>query len=326
MVLAVLLSTACDAGSPEPSERALPECDVHVEAPTDLQHALNDAGPRAVVCLTGTFETVSTVRPLTGQTVVGGLLRYVGAYDVCRECYASMVDGYDLGAADVTLQGVEVAGFEGRGVLCGSGSAVTGSFLHDNRRNGIGCIARGANWHIQIVGNRIEHNGTEVLAGQASGGVKLMEVSQPGEALGVGAVVSDNTVANNIGNGIWLDRSSNASTIERNSLSGNTQTGIRCEKCGGPIAITDNVSYDNGGDGLAILNSAVVSLAGDQTYGNAGVGIRIGYTSPGVATKVYPDLSPVSDGWQISSIVVNDTRLAADEVVGCDLTNVDCAA
>jgi parallel beta-helix repeat protein len=297
---------------------------VRVSAPADLQRVLDDAGPRAVVCLSGSFDTTSTVRPLEGQTVFGGRLQYVGAYDVCRECYAGMVDGFDLGAGDITLTGVEVADFEGRGVLCGPGSVIADSYLHDNRRNGIGCIARGADWRLRITGNLIEHNGSPELTGAASGGVKLMELARPGQARDAGAVLRDNTVVDNIGHGIWLDRSSNATTIEANDISGNTQSGIRCEKCGGPVAITDNVSHDNGVDGVAVLNSAVVSLAGNRTYDNAEAGIRLGYTSTDVATKTYPDLLPVDAGWRIDDIVVHDAQLAADHVVGCNLANVDC--
>jgi len=330
-VVAVVLWTACDAASqevPEASPRptASVSCDVRIAPPADLQRALFMAGPRATVCLSGTFTTTTTVRPLRGQTIAGGRLQYVGSYDVCRDCYGDMVDGYDLRAGGIALRGVEVDSFEGRGVLCGPGTTVADSYLHDNQRNGIGCIARGADWHLRIVGNWIERNGSTALIGEASGGVKLMELSQPGRPLGAGAVVSGNTVVDNIGNGIWLDRSSNATTIAGNTIARNTQSGIRCEKCGGPVAITDNVSHDNGVDGVAVLNSAVVSLAGNRTFDDAEAGIRVGYTSTDVATKTYPELLPVDAGWQIDDIRVDDTELAAGGVVGCDLEHVACAA
>jgi parallel beta-helix repeat protein len=331
-VVAVVIGAACDTASPpdvsevSPRPTATVSCDVRIAPPTDLQRALIEAGPHSTVCLSGTFTTTSTVRPLRGQTIAGGRLQYVGSYDVCRECYGDMVDGYDLGAGGIALRGVEVDSFEGRGVLCGPGTTVADSYLHDNHRNGIGCIARGANWRLRIVGNWIARNGSTELIGEASAGVKLMELSQPGEGLGAGAVVSRNTIVDNIGNGIWLDRSSNATTIEANTIARNTQSGIRCEKCGGPVAITDNVSHDNGVDGVAVLNSAVVSLAGNRTFDDGEAGIRVGYTDTDVATKTYPDLLPVDEGWQIHDIRVDDTELAADGVDGCDLENVDCAA
>jgi len=323
LVFAVLACTACGAA---PQLAAETTCDVHVDAPAALQERLNDAGPNAVVCLSGTFDTTSTVRPLSGQTLVGGRLLYTGSYNVCRTCYPNMVDGVDLGAGNVTLQGIEVGGFEGLGVQCGPGTRVFNSYLHDNRRNGIGCIANGGSWHVQITGNRIERNGSPVLEGQASAGIKLMEISRPAQSVGVGAVIRDNVVLNNIGNGVWLDRSSNSSLIEGNTVYGNTHSGIRCEKCGGPVVIRDNVSHDNHLDGVAVVNSAVVALANNRTYGNGGVGIRVGYTTTGVATKTYPDLTPVTNGWRIKSIQVDDTRLASDRVVGCDLANVGCTA
>ena len=87
-----------------------------------------------------------------------------------------------------------------------------------------------------LTGNRIVHNGSSVLVGNSSGGVKLLGLSKPTSALGSGATVQGNTVTGNIGNGIWFDRTSSASIVRNNVAYGNTESGIRCEKCAGPFA------------------------------------------------------------------------------------------
>jgi parallel beta-helix repeat protein len=304
VVLAVLISAACQAA---PQATAAETCDVHIDAPADLQGRLRDAGPSAVVCLSGTFNTPS-VQLLSGQTITGG----------------HIVGSIDMHAGDATVRDVEVSGSD-VGVRCGPRATIEDAYIHDNSQTGIQCYVNQGDWGVQITGNRILENGSPTFEGYSAAGIKLVAVSYPGHALGQGATITGNTVSDNNGNGIWLDNSSNASLIEGNVVYGNTRNGIRCEKCGGPIVIRDNTSHDNQLDGVSVVNSAVVALAGNHTYGNGQAGIRVD-TFAGVATKIYPAVNPESQGWHIRNIEVDDTRLAGDRVVGCDLMNVDCAA
>src|SRR4029453_7845019 len=148
-----------------------------VNAPANLQNALNAAGTGATVCLAGTFSTSSSIRPLAQQTIVGGALRYSGASNVCVSC--DLTDGFELRAPGITLQGVEVYGFEGRGVDCGPGATITGSYIHDNQQNGIACLANLHDYQLRITGNRIVHNGSPGLPGDSAGGAKRVGMSSP---------------------------------------------------------------------------------------------------------------------------------------------------
>jgi parallel beta-helix repeat protein len=297
-------------------------CTTTVNAPANLQNALNAAGTGATVCLSGTFSTSSTIRPLAQQTIVGGALRYSGATNVCLSC--DLTDGFELHAPGITLQGVEVYGFEGRGVDCGPGSTITGSYLHDNKQNGIACWADLEDYRLTITGNRIVHNGSSVLVGQSSGGVKLLSLSNPTHALGSGATVEGNTVSGNVGHGIWLDHTSSASIVRNNVSFGNSQSGIRCEKCAGPFLFDTNTARDNGDAGVTIHNSALVTVTNTTSYGNGGrspVGVRVSFNEK--AQKTYPQATPTTLGYHARTISV-DTSGVSDGVRGCTYANVSC--
>jgi len=280
-----------------------------VRAPADLQRALIAAGKGSTVCLEGTFHG-SGVRPLEGQTIIGGALT------------GSSGDGFELRAANVTLRGVEVYGYPGRGVVCGPRSTIQGSYLHDNRRNGIGCIANGADWHLVITGNTITHNGSEKWAYQGAAGIKIMELSMPGHCLTCGALVARNNVSFNVGNGIWFDRSSSAATVRNNTTNGNTHKGIRCEKCAGPFAWYGNTARNNRDENLSIRNSAYVTLWDNTTSGS--LGLRITWVTR-EATKTYPALNPVDDGYRAHGIRVDDLRLIDGGAAGCGQDGVRCS-
>ena len=297
------------------------ECDSNVTAPANLQNALNAAGTGATVCLYGTFSTGSTVRPLAQQTVVGGTLLYSGSYDVCVSC--DLTDGYNLHAPDVTLQGVEVSGFEGRGIACGQGSTITGSYIHDNRKNGIACAANLRDYRLSITGNWIVHNGSSVLLGHSASGIKLLSLSSPTHGLGSGATIEGNTVSDNVGNGIWFDRTSSASIVMDNVSYGNLRHGIRCEKCAGPFLFDGNTVYDNGYAGIAIHNSAVVTVTHTTSYSNGGRWAGVWVSFDEKAQKIYPAVSPVTLGYHLQSVIVEGAG-DSDGIRGCGYTGVSC--
>jgi Right handed beta helix region len=297
-------------------------CTTTVNAPANLQNALNAAGTGATVCLAGTFSTSSTIRPLAQQTIVGGALRYSGASNVCVSC--DLTDGFELRAPGITLQGVEVYGFEGRGVDCGPGATITGSYLHDNKQNGIGCWANLQDYRLSIIGNRIVHNGSPVLVGHNSGGMKLASLSSPTNDLGVGATIEGNTVWGNVGHGISFDRTSSAGIVRDNVAFGNSQAGIRCEKCAGPFLFDANTVHDNGWPGITIHNSAVVTVTNTTSYDNGGsrpIGIRVSFNDK--AQKDYPTATPVTLGYHTKSISIQSAGVS-DGVRGCTYANVLC--
>lgn len=309
----LIIAAALVAGLiPATAGPARAACDRRVSGGANLQSALNAAGAGATVCLSGTFRLGSTVSVPRGQTLVGGVI-----------LNGSASDGLRLSAGSVTLRNVEVAGFPGRGVVCGPRTAIYGSYIHDNRRNGVGCIAQNADWYIVIDGNRFARNGSNAWAGVGAASVKLMELSKPGRPLGAGARVTDNVVIDDVGNGIWLDRTSSASVVSGNVIHGQSRKAIRCEKCGGPVLFADNDVWNTGDECISVANSAVVTVRGNRTSDCGGAGIHVKNVD-NVSKKIYPDYTPVDVGFQPRDIRVYDVRLAGDGVVGCGTRNVGC--
>lgn len=294
-------------------------CDRNVSAPADLQQQLNAAGTGATVCLSGTFGSQNTITPLKNQTIVGGVLKYTGSYNLCWPC--GLTDGYNLHAGGITLRNVEVVGWEGKGVLCGPGSTIRSSYLHDNKENGVGCWMNSERWHVNIVKNRVIHNGAPVLEFHVAAGIKLLQVAKPGDPLTAGATITENVSANNFGNGIWLDRSSSGSTISNNITYGNTHFGIRSEKSAGPILIEGNDSYGNLYPGYSVRNSAIVTLRNNTSHGNKPhtypnvSGLVVSYAGKDV--KTWPNLGDLHMGYHPYNIEVFNTRLYKDGVYGC---------
>ena len=301
-------------------------CDATVRAPANLQTALNGAGKGATVCLDGVFRTTTAIRPLTGQTIVGGTLEYAGSYNVCKGC--TLTNGYYLRSGNVTLRRVEVRGFEGRGVVCGPRTRIIGSYLHDNHQNAIACTANHGAWNIRIIGNRIVGNGDPKLEGESAAGVKIMELSVPGATVTSGAVIRDNVVSGNHGNGLWLDRTSSGALIVGNDVTGNTRHGFRCEKCGGPVEVRDNTFTSNGFEGIDFTSTAVGSIIDNTARSNGTRNTRdpdIRVWEDWRAQKTYPAIGDDTLGYHIRSIVVRGTSMSGS-VIGCNLSGVTCSA
>lgn len=254
----------------------------------DLQEALNARGPGATVCLQGSFS--GTIRPLRGQTVVGGVLR----------------GGYDLRAGNVTLRGTEIYGSD-IGVVMGDHATVTDAYIHDESQNGIHAYAGGKDWWLTITDSTITHNGSRSLEGHSSAGVKLMELSRTTHTLGAGATVTGNTISDNFGNGLWFDRSSNAVIAEHNVTNHNTRHGIRCEICGGPVRISDNTAVGNGYDGIDLTSVGLATLTGNTAYGNDGMNITV-HKDPR-AVKRYPDNGDPTKGWRDGRVITSGNRV-----------------
>lgn len=295
-------------------------CDVRVSAPADLQSRLNAAGRGKTVCLSGTFGTKTTVRPLAGQTIIGGTLKYTGSYNVCEGC--DLTDGYDVHRTPgVTFLNVMVTQFEGRGILCGPHTTVRDSTLTYNRENGIGCLGDGTDWYVRIIHNVISHNGNAKLENHTSAGIKLLAMSHPGHPLGAGGIVQGNVLSDNIGNGMWWDRTSSAGIASGNTANGNTHSGIRIERGGGPFLIEHNtVRYNR--DGISLRNAAKVTARDNIASGNERA-MNVSYGGPDDLT--YPGYHE-SWGYHPYDVRIEDTRMLSGKVLGCDISRVRCSA
>lgn len=312
--------------APVPPATSAPSCDVRVSAPSDVQARLNQAGPGKTVCFSGTFTTrTGEWKPLAGQRLVGGTFRYTGSYNITRDRAAGgkLADAFYLHSTpNVTLSGMTIQNFEGRAVVCGPGSQIIDSRMTGNRQNAIGCIANHGDWHIVIRGNVMTNNSSKALEFQTAGAVKLMELSKPGHCLTCGALIENNVASNNVGNGIWLDRTSSGATIQNNTANDNTHKGIRCEKCAGPILIVGNTARGNNHEQISLANSAVVTMRNNVTNGAGQGALRVIYA--GVARKSYPSIGDDSLGYHAKSIVIQDTRLLDGKLNGCGYKNVRC--
>jgi parallel beta-helix repeat protein len=275
--------------------KAAPSCDVRVSAPADLQARLNQAGPGKTVCLSGTFH--ASVRMLANQTLTGGHI--IGTVD--------MHAGHD------TVDGVEVSGGVERGIICGPWAVIKNNYVHDNPMNGIGCFANNVEWHIQILNNRILHNGSNRWEFIGASGIKLLALGKPTSCLGCGATVSGNVASNNDGNGIWFDQSSNGVIANNNTTNGNSHFGLRCEKCGGPVSWSNNNAANNHMADFSLRNSAFVTMDHND-----------GFTYIAFATvdkKTYPNLGDPHLGYHPYRIAVRNHH---GKITGCTIRNVTC--
>jgi len=267
----------------------------------DLQNALNQRGRGASVCLSGTFT--GTIRPLQGQTITGGELR----------------GSFDLRAGNVTLHRVEVYG-GGQCVIVGNRSTVDASYIHDCAENAIHGFAGGADWFVRITDNRIVDNGTRSLEGHSSAALKLLALSKPNHRMGAGATITGDLVTGSVGNGLWLDQSSNASVLAQNTIRNSTRHGIRCEICGGDVIIRDNTISGSGFDGIDVTSTGVAEVLGNTVTGSHDWGITI-HMDPR-AKKWWANLGDPHVGWHLHSITVKGNT--ADRTNGCNLAAVRC--
>jgi hypothetical protein len=298
-----------------PSIPAAATCDARVLAGADLAAAIEDGGPGATLCLSGTFSVPDPLRPLDGQAFVGPAT-LVGAEDNDT--------GFDVGdARDVGFRGLEMSGFGLRAIECGIGTVVVDSFLHHNGRNGVGC-GLGGEGGVLIERSEIAFNGSEEHLGGGSSGMKF--------ARGDGIVVRDSHVHDNLGIGIWCDVQCGDLTVVGNLIERNSRKGVHYEKSGesdevvayvGHALIEGNVVVGNGWEGrehaadggIVCVSCKNVTIRDNTTEDNHRAGIVI---------KQDGRVAGPKHGWTVENVVVG-TNAVADGVDGCDLPGVACA-
>jgi parallel beta-helix repeat protein len=289
-------------------------CDVHVKAPADLNQRLHKAPVGAVICVSGTFRIDSSLEPRDGQVIRGHATIVNGG---------GVDDGFYLARAeDVKIAGLEITGFDSRGVRCGAGTRLVRSILHHNRQNGVGChLDNRAGSRVIIARNQVYANGDRSLEGNTSGGMKFVRSGKPGARPGNSISVRHNEVWGNVGNGIWFDINSAGDLIARNEVWNNTRSGIRYEISAGPAMIRRNVVHGNAWYGIWITSSAKVVVRENVVVRNGKRDIIV--ISDERARLSFPDLGGTHDGYEIVDIEVTRNTVAR-EVVGCSLDGVDC--
>ena len=289
-------------------------CDVHVKAPADLNQRFRQASVGAVICVSGTFRIDSSLEPRDGQVIRGHAIIVNGG---------GVDDGFYLARAeDVKIAGLEITGFNSRGVRCGVGTRLVRSILHHNRQNGVGChLDNRAGSRVIIARNQVYANGDPSLEGNTSGGMKFVRSGKPGARPGNSISVRHNEVWGNVGNGIWFDINSAGDLIARNEVWDNTRSGIRYEISAGPAMIRRNVVHGNAWYGIWITSSAKVVVRENVVVRNGKRDIIV--ISDERARLSFPDLGGTHDGYEIVDIEVARNTVAR-EVVGCSLDGVDC--
>jgi hypothetical protein len=157
-------------------------------------------------------------------------------------------DGAVQAASGWTVENGEIRFNHGEGLTFEQGSVprsndrFLSNLVHDNGNEGIaggGCIGSPP---CRIIGNRVYNNGwMDACAGGECGGIKISNV--------LNAVVENNQLRNNDGDGIWTDAGSGGVIILHNAVSDSTQEGIRIEVSGyngGVNQVLSNTLTDNG--------------------------------------------------------------------------------
>jgi hypothetical protein len=237
--------------------------------PVDLQTAVNDAAPGAVLDWSncGTYAQSLTVwKSLTilapGVQLDGQTLN-IGLQQGLLKIYAS----------NVTVQGFDLTGSGGAGISIVGVSNVTVSQIrsHHNVQEGFGV------WQVsglRVTESRFDHNNMALTVDPwwEAGGGKIGGSS--------GIMFDRNEVDHNGGPGIWFDLGDTAATITENRAHDNWGPGIFYEITGGPGYITGNAVWANGFglveswwvlmSGIVLSNSSDVEVSGNTLAWNGG--------------------------------------------------------
>lgn len=230
------------------------------------------------------------------------------------------------------LSGNDISQNHGAGIMLayGDNALITGNRIHSNGQLGIG------QWRSQkarIEDNQILENNKRGfwIADWEAGGVKITESS---------STLRNNTIANNLGTGVWVDEAADGVSVISNTISANAADGVRFEISRNG-EIRDNKVSGNAlglkrgggttlmsGAGININTAANVRVTGNHVSGNLngiGVQMRVRGTGPWGAYKLQGirvtgntvDLTaPASPGAAVSGIVrasqVKESLASAD--------------
>lgn len=178
------------------------------------------------------------------------------------------------------LSGNDISQNHGAGIMLayGDNALITGNRIHSNGQLGIG------QWRSQkarIEDNQILGNNTRGfwIADWEAGGVKITESS---------STLRNNTIANNLGVGVWVDVAADGVSIIGNTISSNAADGVRFEISRNG-EIRDNQVSGNAlglrrgggttlmsGAGINVNTASNVRVTGNNVSGNLnGIGIQM---------------------------------------------------
>jgi hypothetical protein len=323
MILATMvsLSAALLVGTAEalPLELSTitPTCSgVVVNLGDNLVAMVSNASSGTTFCVaSGTFSIGSSaVKPKANDKLIGAsaTVGIDGSISASSKIMGSGQVIIDLGkASGVTIKNLDVSGAKGtsscqpqcgRGISQGDHTTVSYTRVHDNTIAGIGGGGPGVSLsHVEV-----DHNGSSAFYGCCAAGVKSSEAY----------TVDSSYVHDNIGNGVWQDICGANFVVTNNTISGNTQSGIRYEHnkvCSGSALITGNViksnntSGANGQAGISINSAPGATVAYNTFGGNLKFGVSVGGTrGPTTGTSIH------------------DSTMNKDLLKGCTLSGVSC--
>ncbi len=254
------------------------------------QTAVNNAAPGATIYFqAGTYADLS-IQPKNNQTFIGQFGATLTSQTKVHAFYGNatgvtisnlVVDGYKTASQQFAIQGsdywhvdhVEVRNSTAEGVIIGSHSSLTNSYVHDNGQMGI--AAASANNHcvdVLIANCQISHNNPQNAFNVAweAGGSKFWNVN--------GLTITHCEFNDNVGNGIWmdgdLDGGGNTNVLITNTWSHNNLGIGIFQEIGGSALITSNLVENNGsatfeGVGIELDDSESVTITNNVIRNNS---------------------------------------------------------
>lgn len=234
---------------------------VQLQPGAQLQDSINANGTGTTFCLAdGSYTTTAPIIPKDGD-------RFIGVYtDSTQPNIANTGSGGVFSAGSNNLyQDLGIGPSNNTGLNAGTGSTITGNRIHDNQMCGIETAAN----YLAITSNEIgPNNGTLANKGDACG-VKLHGFL--GSDSGAYNTVTNNTVHDNTGHGLWVDCDGHDNTFSGNSVYNNAGAGLSDETSYNNT-FTNNDVHDNGFGwskyALNILDSIGANVSGNKFTNN----------------------------------------------------------
>ena len=211
------------------------------------------------------YRVMATIVPKPGDQLLGA-----GDGITVLDGDGASFNGVDAmtGITDVVVAGLTVRGFED-GIRLGPSwtvrdveatedviglqfggfddATIADSYVHDNSRFGI----HGNSTNGQVIGTEVSYNHTDPSWPEGfSGGLKLLDCA--------GAVVRDDSIHDNYGNGLWFDEGVQNAVATDNHVYGNRGDGIRVEISSDVQLVNNTVSGS-----IVVLNSRGTLVQGN---------------------------------------------------------------
>ncbi|RVU44339.1 right-handed parallel beta-helix repeat-containing protein [Rubrivivax rivuli] len=173
--------------------------------------------------------------------------------------------------------------------------------LHDSVVDGCGQVGlSGRGERMVVQGNRITRaNLRGFNKWWEAGGMKLIGTGDVRDA-----VIRNNVVVHNEGDGIWIDWKNSGNLIEANTVAYNTGFGIHYE-ASRTGTIRGNVVYGNGLRGIYLMESSGSTVQGNAVFGNTMEGIAV---VDGTRSATDPELSPLNNRVTGNAVAWNDDQ------------------